>query len=229
MAITPRINKWMIACSIVLAFVAAGVRTAKGDSSEAGIDDYVRALEASYRGVKTLRAEFTQTRKWGNRTRTESGTMHLARGGLMRWDYREPSPKLFVATGKDLVLYVPADHQVTRSKVKASDDVRVPFRLLLSRLNLRKVFSEISFADGALDSKPGHRVLRAIPKKAEEAGYGEVLMEISPEHDIRTLVVTYADRSRMEFVFEDIQRNRAFSPSLFSFTPPPGVEVIDQK
>ena len=34
----------------------------------------------------------------------------------------------------------------------------------------------------------------------------EVLMEISPEFDIRTLVITYADRSRMEFVFEDIQR-----------------------
>jgi outer membrane lipoprotein-sorting protein len=91
------------------------------------------------------------------------------------------------------------------------------------------VFAAISFADGALDSKPGNRVLRAIPKKAEEVGYSEVLMEISPEFDIRSMVITYADRSRMEFVFEDIKRNSALSPSLFNFTPPPGVEIIDQK
>ena len=202
-------------------FAIVGATAALGASTEAGIDDYVHALESSYRGVNTLQAEFTQTRKWGNRTRTESGTVHLARGGLMRWDYREPSPKLFVATGKELLLYVPADNQVTRSKVKASDDIRVPFLLLLSRLNLRKVFAEISFADGALDSKPGDRVLRAIPRKAEEAGYSEVLMEISPAFDIRTLVITYADRSRMDFVFEDIKRNGALSPALFSFVPPP--------
>lgn len=215
--------------TILLSLSAMGAKFTLAAPSEPAIDDYVRSLELSYRGVKTLRAEFTQTRKWGNRTRSESGTVMLGRGGLMRWDYREPSSKLFVATRKDLFLYVPADHQVTRSRVKASDDIRVPFRLLLTRLNLRKVFADISFAEGALDSRPGNRVLRAIPRKAEEVGYNEVLMEISPEFDIRSMVITYADRSRMEFVFEDIKRNSALSPSLFDFTPPPGVEIIDQK
>jgi outer membrane lipoprotein carrier protein len=197
--------------------------------AESQTDAYVRALEKSYTNVKTLRADFTQTRKWGNRVRTESGTVMLARGGLMRWDYREPSPKLFVATGKDFYLYVPAENQVTKSKVKSSDDERVPFRLLLSRLNLRKVFQEIALAEGALDAQPGNRVLRAIPRRADESGYREVLMEISPDFDIRTLVITYADRSRMEFVFENIQRNVPLSPAQFRFTPPAGAELIEQK
>ena len=179
-------------CGIALVTIAADAV----EPSVLSLEEYVRQLESSYRGVKTLKAEFTQTRRWGNRTRTESGTVHFARGGLMRWDYREPSPKLFVATGKDFFLYVPADNQVTRSKVKASDDVRVPFRLLLTRLNLRKVFREIRFADDATGAHNANRVLRAIPKKAEEAGYGEVLIEITSEFDIRRLVITYADRSR---------------------------------
>lgn len=215
----------LLICGIVL--VGMGARAA--ESTAPAVEEYVRALESSYRGVKTLKAEFEQTRKWGNRTRTESGTVHLASGGLMRWEYREPSQKLFVATAKDLFLYVPADNQVTRSKVKASDDVRVPFRLLLSRVNLRRVFAEIRFADDEAPGQSGNRKLRAIPKKAEEVGYGEVLMEITPEFDIRRLVVTYADRSRMEFLFKHIARNAALNPSLFQFTPPPGAEVIDQK
>ncbi len=216
----------------VLSVLALGSQASQSDGGDDGrprIDEYVRALESSYRGTRTLRAKFTQTHTWGNRTRSESGQVVFARGGLMRWDYEDPSPKLFLATAKNLILYVPAENQVTRSKIKSSEDVRVPFRLLLSRLNLRRVFSEIDFADGVIDVLPENRLLRAIPKKAEEAGYREVLMEITPAYDIRRLVITYADRSRMEFEFDQIQRNIALNPSVFRFIPPADAEIIDRR
>ena len=214
----------LCALLVVAVVVHAAAGAAAGPSE---IERYVRALESSYHDVRTLRAEFTQTYQWGARMRVERGTVDFARGGLMRWDYREPTPKLFLATGKDLILYIPAENQVTRSSVKSSEDIRVPFRLLLSRLNLRKVFSTIEFADGALDAQPGNRVLRAIPKRGEEA-YSEVLMEVTPNLDIRRLVVFYTDRSRMEFVFNRIERNVALNPTLFQFTPPSGAEIIKQ-
>jgi outer membrane lipoprotein carrier protein len=194
------------------------------------LEQYVRALESSYRGVQTLRADFTQTYEWGGRTRVESGTVYFARGGLMRWDYREPKPKLFLTSGKHLLLYVPEENQLTRTPVKSSTDIRAPFRLLLSRLNLGKVFSKIEFADQALEAQPGNRVLRALPKEGgQDEGYSEVLMEVTGAFDIRRLVVFYADRSLMEFTFERIERNPAFSPALFRFVPPPGTEVIEQR
>ena len=133
------------------------------------------------------------------------------------------------ATGKQLMLYLPAENQLTRTPVKSSEDIRVPFRLLLSRLNLRKVFAKIEFADAALKPQPGCRVLRAFPKSGIDEAYSEVLMEVAPTFDIRRLVVVYADRSRMEFVFERIERNAALSPALFGFVPPPGVEIIEQR
>jgi outer membrane lipoprotein-sorting protein len=215
----------MVLCLMAVPAGAAG----SAGSAPSALDDFVRRLESSYREVKALRAEFTQTHKWGNRTRIESGTVYFARGGLMRWDYHEPSEKLFLATGKNLILYVPAENQVTRSKVKSSEDVRVPFRLLLSRLNLRRVFERIEFADGAMEVQAGSRALRAFPKNAEEVGYREVLMEITPAFDIRRLVIQYVDRSRMEFVFERIQRNATASRSLFQFSPPSGARIIDQR
>ena len=211
---------------VLWGFALAG--HAAGPEAAPSLEPYVRALEASYRGVRALRAEFTQTYQWGGKTRVESGTVYFARGGLMRWDYRAPKPKLFLASGKHLILYVPEEKQLTRSPLKSSEDIRVPFRLLLSRLNLRKVFAKIEFADQALKAQPGNRILRAFPKCGADDMYSEVLMEVTAAFDIRHLVVFYADGSRMDFTFDHIERNAALSPTLFRFVPPPGTEVIEQ-
>lgn len=217
----------LAALCLALARVTVGAAPAADPAT--ALEQYVHALESSYRGVQTLRAEFTQTYTWGSRSRVEAGTVFFARGGSMRWDYREPKPKLFLAAGKQLILYIPEERQLTRSAVKSSEDVRVPFRLLLSRLSLRKVFSRIEFADAAVPAQPGSRVLRAFPKGGQDEAYSEVLLEVTPTFDIRRLVVFYADRSCMEFTFDRIERNVALSPALFRFAPPPGTEVIDQK
>jgi outer membrane lipoprotein carrier protein len=193
------------------------------------IDQYVRQLESSYKGVSSIKADFTQSYQWGSRTRQETGTVYFASGGRMRWEYRKPEEKLFIADDKNVLMYVPEEKQLTRTTVKASEDVRVPFRLLLSRLDMHKVFEHIEFADGAMNAEPGDRVLRAIPKHGDESGIHQVLLEISPEFDIHRLIVTYADRSQMTFEFQDVKRNVTVGAGLFRFIPPPGTQVIDQK
>jgi outer membrane lipoprotein-sorting protein len=146
----------------------------------------------------------------------------------MRWDYERPQPKLFLSDGKTLMLYIPAEKQLTRSPLKASDDIRVPFRLLLSRLELRRVFSRLEFAPDALQHQPAERVLRGYPKKEAQGDYQQVLMVVSPQFDIRRLLVILPDQSTMEFSFDHIGRNTPVSRSLFRFLPPPGTEIIDQ-
>lgn len=200
----------------------------RADQQPGSVEEFVRQLESSYRAVKTLRAEFVQTYIADGRTRVESGTVFFARGGRMRWDYHQPEEKVFVSDGKYLLLYVPAEKQLTRSRVKASDDARVPFRLLLSRLNLGRVFGRIEFAGQMLKPEPGDRILRAFPKHEDEGGYHEVLMEITPLFDIRRLVIHFSDQSSMEFTFNGMDRNVQLNSSLFSYTPPAGTEIIDQ-
>ena len=225
----PDTKRWKVRAEAGLMVFFLGLlvaTTARG--ADAALDQYVRALEASYRSVRTLRADFTQTYVWGGRKRVESGTVVFAKGGRMRWDYRQPIEKLFVSDGKNVFFYVPQDNQVNRTSVKSSEDFRVPFRLLLSRLDLGKIFSRIEFADQALDAEPGNRVLRGLPKQRLEEAYEQVLFEVTPSADIRRLLVFYPDRSSMEFVFSDVEKNVAVQSSIFRFTPPPGTEVIDQ-
>jgi chaperone LolA len=188
----------------------------------------VRQFESSYHTVKTIRADFTQTYVSEGRTRVESGVVYFARGGLMRWDYQQPQQKLFLSSGNSMMLYIPEEKQLTRSTLKASDDVRIPFRLLLSTLDLRRVFSRIEFAPDAVKHDSADRVLRADPKKDYEGDYHQVLMVVSPKFDIRRLVVIFPDQSTMEFSFDHIGRDVPLSPSLFRFIPPAGTEVIDQ-
>jgi len=226
-----------ILLSIVLVALVASVSRARpadrapttGESSiGVPVNQIVDGVDARYRGLRTLRADFTQTYTWGGQPRVESGTVSFARGGLMRWTYTDPKDKLVVSDGKTVWLYIPEQKQVTRSAMKSGDDPRVPFPFFLERFDLHKVFSKIAFDDQALQAEPGDRVLRCAPRRALREEYSEVLMEVTPHFDIRRLVVFYPDHSVMEFTFDHLERNLAFSPGLFHFTPPVGSEVIDE-
>jgi outer membrane lipoprotein carrier protein len=192
-------------------------------------DAYVAQFESSYREVQSLRADFTQTYVLAGRTRIESGRVTFARGGLMRWDYQRPTEKLFISDGKRVMLYVPEEHQLTRAPAKSSEDFRVPFELLLTRLDLHKVFAKVELADGALEHDPANHVLRAYPKKEYAEDYSDVLIELGPKFDMRRLVVNYPDQGKMDFRFDHVERNPALAHTEFQFTPPAGTEIIDQK
>jgi outer membrane lipoprotein carrier protein len=214
---------------VVLAFPCGQVRAEqKPAATVMTVNDVVKQFESSYHEVRSLRAAFTQTYTAEGRTRIESGVVSLARGGLMRWDYQRPSEKLYVSDGKNLLLYIPAQKQLTRSPVKSSGDIRVPFELLLTRLNLRRVFARFEFAEAALTHDPTDHVLRAFPKKEYAEDYADVLIQLSEQSDVRRLVVDHADHGRMEFQFDHIERNPQLPAALFRFTPPSDTEVIDQ-
>ena len=219
----------LLGCAELINPICSSTAGRAADGSTESLNAYLHPFESSYHGVQTIRADFTQTYVSGDRTRVESGVVYFARGGLMRWDYQRPRPKLFLADGKTLMLYIPEDKQLTRSPLKASDDVRIPFLLLLSKLDLRRVFSRIEFAPNALNHDPADRVLRAYPKQGYEGDYQQVLMMVSPRFDIRRVLVILVDQSTMEFSFDHIERNVPLSRSLFRFIPPAGTEIIDQR
>ncbi len=192
------------------------------------LKNYIHRVEMSYRNVRTLHAAFTQVYSADGDRRVESGAVELERGGRMRWHYQSPQQKLFIADGKNLILYVPAERQMTRSREKTSGDVRVPLSLLLSRVKLGKVFSSIEFANRDLPHPVGNRILRALPKGGSQSGYSQVLIELDPELNIRRLVISYAEGGTMDFRFTHIVRNAPLPRSAFIFNPPAGTEIIDE-
>ncbi len=200
----------------------------QGGSERLPLDSFLSKIQKTYRGTHALEADFTQTYSSGDRARTESGRVIFARGGRMRWDYRQPEGKIFVSNGKTVELYLPSENQVQKSSVKQSEDYRVPFRLLLSRLDFKKYFSQIEDISSAKALAPGDRIIAGIPKGGKNRPYDRVLIEFDSNLDIRRLAITYRDESQMEFIFSHIRRNPPLIDSTFEFTPPAGAEVIDQ-
>ena len=216
----------LLSMMLVAAISSGKAQAGRLSASASALDQFVRSFQLHYTGVESLRAKFVQTYAAWGQTRVESGTVYLAQGGRMRWDYQNPTSKLFVSNGKQMVLYVPAEKQATLSPVQDSDEVRLPLSVLLSHLDLHKVFSMMEFAPQALNAAPGDRVLRGYPHRRFLNDYRSVLLEVTPQYDIRKIVVLYTDNTTMQFEFSDVRRNVPLDPTLFEFRPPAGTEVV---
>ena len=83
----------------------------------------------------------------------------------MRWDYQRPMEKLFVSDGKEVSLYVPDEHQLTRTPMKSSDDFRIPFELLLTRLDLRRVFARVETSRHGAGARPRRSSAARFPPR----------------------------------------------------------------
>jgi outer membrane lipoprotein carrier protein len=184
-----------------------------------------QAVDGHYNRLHTLRADFTEVYRGAGLERTETGVLWLKKPGKMRWEYRSPKEKLFVSDGRDAWFYIPGDRQVRRTQVKKIDDLRSPLAFLLGKTKLEKELQPLSLAPDVTPIEPGDTVLRGVPREMSDR-VREVLLEITPQQQIRRLVIEEVDGAVTEYVFRDIQEDIAVGEDRFSFSPPPGVETI---
>ena len=194
--------------------------------AQTSVPKLAEEVDAHYNHLRTLQANFTEIYRGAGISREESGTVWLKRPGRMRWNYQKPREKLFVSDGKTAWFYVPGEQQARRTPMKKLEDLRSPLAYLLGKTKLRKEFEALSLAPDAPPWHPGDTVLRGVPKFME--GVNQVLMEIAPDGKIVRLVADGADGSTTEYRFQDQQENLEIADRQFQFTPPPGVQVIEE-
>jgi outer membrane lipoprotein-sorting protein len=72
----------------------------------------------------------------------------------------------------------------------------------------------------------GDVVLRGVPRGAEDR-VSDVLLEITPEHQIRRIKISSVDGSTTEYRFSDQKEDIPVDDARFRFVPPAGVETVD--
>ncbi len=207
--------------TLALVFVLSASALAQTD-----VHAIAARVDRRYNSMQTLQAQFTETYRGAGISRVESGTLELKKPGKMRWDYREPRAKLFVSDGKTVWFYVPGEQQVRRAPVKKLNDLRSPIRYLLGKTKLEKEFAGLSLAPDIKPLDAGDAVLRGVPKGMEDQ-VSQVLLEITPEAQLRRIMIEEMDGSTTEFVFTDQKENVTIADARFRFTPPPGVETVE--
>jgi outer membrane lipoprotein carrier protein len=193
-----------------------------GDSS---LDAIVRRVDARYNHLTTLRAHFQETYAGAGLSRNESGELWLQKPGKMRWQYEQPTQKLFIVDGKTAYFYVPSERQARRMPAKKLDDFRSPIRYLLGKTKLKSEFNKLAISQTP-SMQAGDTVLEGVPKGMEDR-VQRVLLEITPANQISRIRIEELDGSVTEFSFQDIQENVPVKAELFRFSAPAGVEVIE--
>jgi outer membrane lipoprotein carrier protein len=176
--------------------------------------------------LHSLQADFTEIYRGAGMERTESGTLWLKKPGKMRWQYRSPREKLFLSDGKDAWFYIPGERQVRRTAVKKLDDLRSPLAFLLGKTKLEKELQALSLASDVAPLAPEDVVLRGVPRSLADR-VSQVLLEITPEHWIRRIIIEQVDGSVTEYRFTNQRENVVVPDQQFQFAVPEGVEVID--
>ena len=195
-------------------------------SVAADVKTLAAAVDAHYNHLRSLHAEFTEVYRGSGMDRTESGTLWLKKPGKMRWEYRSPKEKLFVSNGKDAWFYVPDDRQARKTEAKKLEDIRSPLAFLLGKTKLEKELQGLSLAPDVTPLQPGNVVLRGVPQTLADR-ISEVMVEVTPAHQIARIVIQEVDGAVTEYRFDEMKEDVAIGDARFQFKPPAGTETVE--
>jgi outer membrane lipoprotein carrier protein len=195
-------------------------------SVAADVKTLAAAVDAHYNHLRSLQAEFTEVYRGSGMDRTESGTLWLKKPGKMRWEYRSPKEKLFVSNGKDAWFYVPDDRQARKTEAKKLEDIRSPLAFLLGKTKLEKELQGLSLAPDVTPLQPGNVVLRGVPQALADR-ISEVLVEVTPAHQIARIVIQEVDGAVTEYRFDEMKEDVEIGDARFQFKPPAGTETVE--
>jgi outer membrane lipoprotein carrier protein len=192
----------------------------------------LHSFEARYAAARALQVNFLERYSQnGKFVRAEAGTAYFLRPGKMRWDYEAPEKNMFLVDGAFTWFYAPSDRTATRVPSKQSDDWRTPLAFLTSHMKLSRLCAKITTQSNSPNAQPDDTVfncqLADAPPQSETTPNKSVLFEVSPQGELRRIVVQQEGAIELEFSFTNWQWNPPLEKSLFQFTPPRGVAIVN--
>lgn len=193
-------------------------------AADPGLDKLLDQVESHYNSVRTLQVQFEETISGpGRPRRSEAGELFLRKPGKMRWDYRTPQGKQFVSDGKNVYYYSPVSNRAEKVKLRETEDMRAPLAFLLGRLDFEKDFTNFT------SKQVGNETVVSATPKSDKMPYKHVEFAVSPQREIRRLIVTGHDTATLTFRFANERMNPPLNDSLFKFELPKGAQWIESE
>ena len=190
------------------------------ETSNLSVDQILDRVEKKYTNSK-FAADFIQksTIKAMNITDIATGKVYIKYPGMMRWEYEKPDRQIIITDGDKLWIYRPEDNQVMTGKAPTffRDGKGASF---LSDVRLIRQKFDISLEPG----RPEESDL--IPRE-KTLDISQIRLMVSKK-TFNVLQVTtlnfYGDETRIDLI--NFAFGMEMDDSLFSFTIPQGVDVI---
>jgi outer membrane lipoprotein carrier protein len=185
----------------------------------------IEGMQRRYSSVSTIRGNFQQTYRAPGIEQFESGTFTIKKPGLMRWEYRQPEEKLFIADGKESFLFIPRDRQVTVQPFSLSDMHNTPLEFFLGSGDFSKNFIPSWDSDFKPKSERS-AMIRLTPRKIQPE-YAFLVLELNREnYEIHGIIIREPSGNTSRFAFTDLAANVKVNNRDFQFKTPKGVEEI---
>ena len=178
-------------------------------------------LERFLADTSTLRAQFEQ-KVFDEQLREMSastGTVVVSRPGRFRWDYRGDSLQTIVADGKKIWIYDPELEQVTVRPLDVALG-NTPALLLTSVRPLDETFAVREYGGH------GDKDWVELKPLQDDATFVSVRVGLSGG-DIQVMEMVDNFGQLTELKFSAMERNPTLGDSLFQFSPPSGVDIIE--
>lgn len=189
----------------------------------AGCDAAMGALRKSYRESTAFSAHFRHTLKASalGQNEVEEGTVTVAPGARMRWQYTAPAGKLAVSDGARTWLFLPSENQVVVQPLGKGPEAPLAVRLLSGEVDLAREFQ----CTGA--QAEGTAMRLALRPTAEVPGLKEAQVWVGEGGFLEKVSYTDGMGNEITLEFSEVKTGGQADPALFRFSPPKGVKVIE--
>jgi len=178
-------------------------------------------IENFFKGLKTLKADFSQSVQNAQLSTVEesTGTLWISRPGKFRWNYKTPYEQQIVSNGNKIWIYDTDLEQVTVKSAK-NELGQTPAMLLSGNKPLDESFK---VKDGG--DTNGLHWIELGPKK-DDAGFNAIRLGF--EKDQLKMMLLQDNLGQItEIQFKSLVRNVPIDNSLFEFKVPEGADVFD--
>ncbi|MBT1074753.1 LolA family protein [Geobacter grbiciae] len=234
----------MIFRRLLPCLVAALMALAPTLAAAASVSEVVTALEKGYASLRDLQASFAQRSELASvkKAQTGAGEVFIRKGSgagaMFRFNYTKPRQEI-ISNGKKVWYYLPENRQVMTMDAASlfAGGGGVALSYLTGMGEVSRDFT-VRFVGDGKDAR-GNYVLELVPKKPGQAFQklhltvsGRAVEEYLTQgratvpFPIVSSVVFDQMGNRTAIEFSKVKVNRGVKASLFTFTPPPGVEVI---
>jgi outer membrane lipoprotein carrier protein len=197
----------------------------QGQSPIPSLNEIVAKVQGQYDAHGDFKANFVQESlvKSLGRKQVSEGEVFFKKPGKMRWNYQKPYKQEIVSDGKTLWSYRPEDKQVLVSPMSQAAQGKVPSTFLAGLGNLKLDF-QVRW--GKEPSPQENYFLELTPNEFQ--GSLEKLFLLIHWENYRILQAKIQDimGNTTQISFSKTQFDNRLPDSLFTFTPPKGVEVF---
>ena len=188
--------------------------------------ELAQKLQARYEETKTMTADFKQSTSvpMSTRKRVGAGKLVISKPGRIRWDYLTPDRQVLISDGKKVSMYLADSAQMIVQPVSQYINSDVTYAFFVGTGNIARDFKVLP---PERQAAAGLKAIKLVPKTAHpQVDYLHVW--IDENFMVRRLEIVDHFGSITDLAFSNISRNEPVSPEVFVFTPPLGMEIIEQ-